>query len=123
MRVAFVADSTLGLDPGRAKDLGIHLVPTRVRIGRRDLADYLEASPAEGHPIQASGPAPGAFAGVSERLLAEHDRAVAVTVSRQLSGTYESASLAARSFGGRVLFLGSMALNAGIRFLIEAARR
>jgi len=130
LKVAFVADSTLGLNPGRAKALGIHLVPARVRIGKRDLADYLEASPAEvarafaeGRPIQTSAPAPGAFAEVFERLLAEHDRVVAVTVSRKLSGTFESASLAARPFGGRVLVLDSMALNAGLRFLIEAARR
>ncbi len=130
MRVAFVADSTLGLAPARARELGIHVVPARVRIGEADLADYLEATPeavarafAEGLPIATSAPPPGAFAEAFRRLLEAHDRVVAVTVSRRLSGTFDSARLAARDFGGRVLVLDSMALNAGLRFLIEAARR
>ena len=130
MRVAFVADSTLGLPPERARALGIAVVPVRVRIGERDLADYLEATPAmlarafeEGRPIATAAPPPAAFATAFERLLNDHDRVVAVTVSRRLSGTFESARLAARSFGARVLVLDSMALNAGLRFLIEAARR
>ncbi len=130
MKVTFVADSTLGLAPERAAGLGIHVVPARVRVGELDLADYLEIRPGEvvraftrGIPLGTSAPSPSTFAETFEVLLGSHDRVVAVTASKYLSAIHQSAVLAAESFGDRVLVLDSLALSAGLRFVIEAVRR
>ncbi len=42
MRIAFVADSTLGLPPEEALAQGIHLVPQQVVLEGRSLRDYLD---------------------------------------------------------------------------------
>ncbi|AFV76010.1 EDD domain protein, DegV family [Thermus oshimai JL-2] len=129
-KVAFVADSTLGLSPEEALKEGIHLVPQQVIHGGRAYRDLVEIRPEEvlrllerGERLTTSQVAPEDLRETYERLLKTHDRVLSVHVSGKLSGTVATAESVARAFGGRVLVLDSWSLNGGLRLVLEEARR
>jgi DegV family protein with EDD domain len=102
--VAVVTDSTATLPADVLAEHDISVVPLQVVIGARSYDEGTEAPPSmvaaalrEFLPVSTSRPAPEAFADVYERLAAEgHEAIVSVHLSRQVSGTCESAELAAR---------------------------
>lgn len=66
---------------------------------------------------------PGRFAEVFEDAVNAGEDVVAVVLSSKLSGTYESALLAAQQFPGRVHVVDSMNATLGERILVEYAMR
>jgi DegV family protein with EDD domain len=103
-RTVIVTDSTASLPPEVAKAHGIKVVPLQVVVGARVLDEGPEgATPEvvaqalrEFVPVNTSRPAPALFADVY-RELAEvgAEEIVSVHLSREMSGTFESAQLAA----------------------------
>ncbi|MDT4983277.1 MAG: fatty acid kinase fatty acid binding subunit, partial [Pseudonocardiales bacterium] len=105
-RVAVVTDSTAWLPDGVTESLGVRVVPLRVTIGARtatdgvdvtadDVAIALRAKVA----VTTSRPAPAEFAAVYQSCLdAGSQRVVSVHLAAALSGTWESAALAAQDF-------------------------
>ncbi|MFB9311816.1 DegV family protein [Nocardioides plantarum] len=107
--VVVVTDSTASLPPEVAEARGIVVVPLQVVIGADSYdEDSEEASPErvaaalkEFRPVSTSRPAPEVFREVYARLAAEGaDAIVSVHISGDMSGTFESAQVAAR--GGPV---------------------
>jgi DegV family protein with EDD domain len=104
-RIGVVTDSTASLPPEVATEHGIAVVPLQVVIGA---AVHDEGSPEadpervaaalrEFLPVSTSRPAPAVFAQTYERLAAEGaDEIVSIHISGDMSGTVESAQLAAR---------------------------
>jgi DegV family protein with EDD domain len=102
-RVALVTDSTCYLPTALAAELGVQVVPLQVVI---DGSSYDEADPATAErfadalrrrrPVTTSRPGPAAFAS-AYRNAAERGATAVVSVhlSSQMSGTVESARLAA----------------------------
>lgn len=130
MKTAFVADSTLGLAPEKALEQGIHLLPQQVVIEGKSYRDYLETSPEQvveaqrrGQAVSTSQVAPTDFEAKYEELLHRFERVVSVHVSGKLSGTVATARLIAGKFAGRVQVLDSLSLNAGLGYVLEAARK
>ena len=81
----------------------ISVVPLTLNFDGQSLLDGVDIRPDEfyrrlrsvtTHPTT-SQPSPGRFAAVYKSLLADHDSVVSVHISQKLSGTYESARLAA----------------------------
>ena len=104
-RTVIVTDSTASLPPEVAAARGIVVVPLQVVIGA---ASYDEGSPEvspdkvaaalrEFLPVSTSRPAPAAMAEVYEKLAADGvGEIVSVHLSGDMSGTFESAQVAAR---------------------------
>ncbi len=98
MEYKIVADSSCDLTPGMEEELNISLVPFKIDIDDNsfidnkelDLADFKKTMKASPNPIRTSCPSPGDF--VEEYRKA--DNIFVVTISAELSGTYNSAILA-----------------------------
>src|SRR5262245_34557470 len=111
MTVRVVTDSTAYLPDAVAAAAGLRVVPLTVTVSGRDGRDGLEVSSADVARALAAGrvavttsrPAPTEFAtAYRERRAAGATGIVSVHVSARLSGTFESAELAAEQFCGEV---------------------
>ncbi|MCD4534484.1 DegV family protein [Nocardioides sp. cx-169] len=111
MSVAVVTDSTATLPAEVAAQRGILVVPLQVVIGARSFDEgSQEATPdkvaqalREFKPVSTSRPAPAAMLDAYERAaLAGAKQIVSVHISGDMSGTFESAQLAARDAPVRV---------------------
>src|SRR5262245_13176220 len=126
--VAVVTDSTAYLPPELATQLTV--VPLTVVVsgvqGREgiDIAaeEVARALAARRTEVTTSRPAPAEFATVYRRLLDSGAPAVlSVHLSAALSGTCDTARLAAADFGGRVAVLDSHSTGMGLGFPALAA--
>ncbi|MCO7240516.1 DegV family protein [Aeromicrobium sp. CnD17-E] len=103
-RIAVVTDSTASLDPADAEREGITVVPLKLVIGAATFTEGVDATPDDVAqalkdfvPVSTSRPTPEEFAAVYARLAQEgHDAIVSVHLSAEISGTFESAQVAAR---------------------------
>ncbi|MCX6408719.1 MAG: DegV family protein [Propionibacteriales bacterium] len=103
-RIAVVTDSTASLDPADAEREGITVVPLKLVIGAATFTEGVDATSQDVAqalkdfvPVSTSRPTPEEFAAVYGRLAQEgHDAIVSVHLSAEISGTFESAQVAAR---------------------------
>ncbi|PZS40500.1 MAG: fatty acid-binding protein DegV [Pseudonocardiales bacterium] len=130
MVVAVVTDSTAYFPAGLAERRGIRQVPLHVLVDGRHWLDGVQLGPAElvealarRASVSTSRPTPGEFEAVySEVLRAGADAIVSVHLSRALSGTWESARLAAEHVGAkRVRVVDSRSTGMGLGFSVLAA--
>lgn len=128
---AVVTDSTAYLPPGVAQQRGVRIVPLEVRLGRRcgregvdiDTAALSEALADHRVDVQTSRPTPAQFAACyREALDAGASAVVSVHLSRELSGTWEAARIAAEEVGpDRVRVVDSRAAAMGLGYAVLAA--
>jgi DegV family protein with EDD domain len=131
--VAVVTDSTTDLPSGVAARSAITIVPLEVRMGGRTGRDGIDIGPGDlsaaladrSLDVQTSRPTPAAFAEVYRALLAGGaPSVVSVHLSRELSGTWDAARLAAEEVGpGRVRVVDSRAVAMGLGYAVLAAVR
>jgi DegV family protein with EDD domain len=132
MSVALVTDSTASLSVETAAEHGITVVPLQVVIGATSydesgaegsvtpqmLADALK----EWTPVSTSRPNPEAILETYEKLVADGaDSIVSVHISAELSGTFESAQLAARRSPVPVVLVDSRQVGMGTGYAVLAA--
>mgnify|MGYP001047016064 FL=1 len=129
-RIAFVADSTLGLSPQEALKRDVYVIPQQVIIEGKSYCDYVEITPDEviqaqlaGKKVGTSQISPVDLEALYKDLLEKFDRIVSVHVSGKLSGTCSTARMVVEKFGNRVKVIDSQTLNGGLSFVIEEARR
>lgn len=129
-RIAFVADSTLGLSPQEALERDIYLVPQQVIIEGQSYRDFVEITPSQvieaqlaGKKVSTSQISALDLEALYRQLLEKFDRIVSVHVSSKLSGTCSTARSVAQQFGDRIKVIDSLSLNGGLSFVIEEARR
>ena len=129
-RVAVVTDSTAYLPDGVAERLSIHVVPLQVVLGGRSGAEGSEVTPAEVAsalaawvPVSTSRPTPAEFAAVYRAALDGGASAVvSLHLSRELSGTWDSARLAAADVNrDLVRVVDSRSAAMGLGFAVLAA--
>lgn len=126
-----VTDSTSDILPSEAERIGVRVVPLTVRFGEQQFRDGVDLGSADFYARLARGgtpttsqPAPEAFAAVYRELLAgEGDRVLSIHISQRLSGTLQSATIAAQEHPGRVAVVDSGSVSMGIQFLVRAALR
>lgn len=126
--VVLVSDST-SVDTEMAERLDVVAVPLQVVIGATSYDEGSAASPesvAEAlqhrQPVSTSRPAPEAFLRVYERAArAGAEAVVSIHLSSEVSGTFESAELAARQCSIPVVTVDSRQLGMGTGFAVEAA--
>jgi DegV family protein with EDD domain len=127
---AVVLDSTADLPDPASRSANWRLVPLYVRFGDETFRDHVELSAADfyrrlrGSSVspQTSQPTPGDFAAVFEEL-SRYERILCVLISARLSGTTESARLAAQDAGDRVRVIDSESASGGIVILADAIQR
>ncbi|MPZ59701.1 MAG: DegV family EDD domain-containing protein [Propionibacteriales bacterium] len=128
-RVALVTDSTSMLSEDVVAEHGLVVVPLQVIIGSTPYAEGSETSAdmvAEalraGQPVSTSRPAPEAFVSAYENAAASGAEAVvSIHLSSEISGTFESAQLAAKQVSVPVEVVDSRQVGLGTGFAVLAA--
>jgi DegV family protein with EDD domain len=128
-RVAVVTDSTAMLSAEVTQERGITVVPLQVVIGARAYEESPGSDPAmvadalrAWKPVSTSRPTPQAFLETYEKLAGEGAEAVvSVHLSGEISGTCESARLAARDAPVPVEVVDSRLVGVGTGFAVLAA--
>ena len=130
--IHLVTDSTSDLTGLRDSALGVRVVPLTVRFGEEQFRDGVDLTSREFYQRLAdssvnpttSQPAPQAFVDVFHELLRPDDHIVSLHIAQQLSGTLQSATLAARDVDeARIFPIDSGTVSVGLQLLIEAAAR
>lgn len=130
MSVAVVTDSTAYLPAGLLATHRLTVVPLTVVLNGAEGLEGVESFPADATralngrrvSVSTSRPAPAQFVRTYRRLLdGGADGIVSVHLSAELSGTVESARLAAAEFGGRVAVVDSRSCGMGTGFPAVAA--
>ncbi len=129
MRVALVTDSTSDLQ-ARAQTLGVEVVPLYVNFKGKIHKDWAEIKPGDifegvragAEMPSTSQPSPQDFKDAYSRVLAGADHVLSIHISSKLSGTVQSAQLAASEFPGKITVFDSLAASAGIGMMVERAQ-
>jgi DegV family protein with EDD domain len=128
---AIVLDSTADCPDAQARHPNWRFVPLYLRFGDQTFREYVDISPEEFYrrlrgspePPKSSQPTPADFAAVYEEL-SGYEKILAVLLSAKLSGTFESARLAAESAGDqRVTVVDSGVICGGAVILADALQR
>jgi DegV family protein with EDD domain len=128
---AIVLDSTADCPDPQARHPNWRVVPLYVSFGDETLRDHVDISADEFYrrlkdapqAPKTSQPTPADFAAAYEDL-AGYEKVLSVLLSARLSGTYESARLAAESAGeGRVTAIDSGVTSGGTVILADAIQR
>ena len=128
MSVRIIVDSTTDLTPAIKKRLTV--VPLTIHFGEEEYVDGITLSHqafyeklVEGDVLPTtSQPTPAAFEKVYRKVQAAGDSAVVLTVSSKLSGTYQSATIAADGYDN-VYIVDSQSVSIGLGILAELALR
>ncbi|HVM16355.1 MAG TPA: DegV family protein [Gaiellaceae bacterium] len=127
---ALVVDSTADFPEARERFDNWRIVPLYVRFGDESLRDYEDLKPPEFYARlrtseelpTTSQPTPGDFLATYSEL-ERYERIVSLHISAKLSGTYESARLAASDVGNKVRVIDSKTASAAIALLGLAIQR
>lgn len=123
MAVVIVTDSTSDIEPSRAAELGITVVPLFVLFGQQSYRDYVDLSRADFYRKLAtesqlpttSQPSPEMFAEAFKPAVERGDEVLCLTISSKLSGTMNAARAAAERFpAGSVTIVDSLSVAGGL---------
>ena len=128
-----IADSTCDISKEDARKMGIQIVPISVRFGDEEFLDGVEITHEEFYTRLAecdelpktSQPSPDAFMKVFNEAVADGDDVLGIFISSDLSGTYQSACLAAldveEETGKKLYMVDSRSASIGTALLIREA--
>jgi len=127
---AIVLDSTSDYPDAPARFPNMRFVPLYVRFGDEAYRDYVELGPAEFYeklrvsPVTpaTAQPTPQDFISTYEDLAA-YERIYSLHVSAKVSGTFQSAELAAQGFGDKVRVVDTETASLAIAMLSHAIQR
>ena len=123
MPVAVLTDSTSDIEPGRARALGIDVVPLFVVWGEQSYRDYVDLSRAEFYQKLArepvlpttSQPTSQMFEEAFRPHVAAGEEVVCIVISSKLSGTINAARSAAQQFpGAKIMIVDSESVAGGL---------
>ena len=130
--VRIVTDSTADLTPEQQRAAGITVVPLNVHFGDEVFRDHVDLSAdeffrrlkASSQLPRTSQPSVGAFEEAYRKLLDGGDEIVSVHLSSKVSGTYNSALMAAQSVGdGKIEVVDSLSTSMALGFMaLEGAK-
>lgn len=134
--IHIVTDSTSDLTPRLLQEAGVedrvHVVPLTVHFGEEEYQDGVDLSRDRFYEMlsqraqmpRTSQPSPAAFADLYRAISQPGDTILSLHISSKLSGTHQSAALAARQLGDReieVVDTRSVSLGLGL-IVLEAAK-
>lgn len=127
MSVRIVIDSTTDLIP-QIRDR-VRVVPLTIHFGEEEYTDGITINTTEFYEKLVTGnvlpttsqPTPAAFADVYEEAVRDGDTVLVITIASRLSGTYQSATIAAEDYPGRVFVVDSRNVAIGASILVQHA--
>lgn len=127
--VKIITDSTADFTAAEAAELGIDIVHLRTRFGEEEYIDGVDITPHQFYEKlvesdvlpTTSQPSPAEFEAAFASALEEAGEVVAITISSALSGTYQSAVIAAETFGDRVRVVDSLSASIGEQVIVRRA--
>ena len=125
--VKIIIDSAADILPSECQALGIRHLPLKVFFGQREYRDAVDMSHKEFYEKlvesdelpTTSQVSPAEFADAMEEVVSAGDEALVITLSSRLSGTYQSAMIAAADFEGKVFVVDSLNVSLGMRLLVQ----
>ncbi len=129
MAIRLVIDSGSDILPAEAASMNITHIPMSVYFGDQEYKDAVTLSHREFYEKltessqlpTTSQITPASYEDVFAELTANGDTVLVITISSALSGTYQSACIAADSFPGLVYVVDSLNVCVGTRILAERA--
>lgn len=129
MKVAITADSTCDLSPEVVQKYGISIMPLHVILGDRSFSDGVDIVPQDifsyvketGVLPKTSAPSIEEYSNFFKDRLKNCDAVVHINISSKASSSHGNACVAAKSFGGRVCAVDSLALSTGQGLLVLKA--
>lgn len=131
MAVAIVTDSTSDIEPAKAAELGISVVPLFVLFGERGYKDYVELSRGEFyHKLQnesvlpiTSQPTAAMYEEAFKPLAEAGNDILCIAISSHLSGTMNAARAGAERFpDARITIYDSESVAGGLGMMVLRAR-
>ena len=127
MSVRIMTDSTADLQPQVAQQVTV--VPLTIHFGEREYVSGVDIDAKKFYEMlvesdvlpTTSQPTPFAFGEVFEEAVQAGDTVVCITVSSKLSGTYQSACIAAEDYPGKVFVVDGQTVAIGSGLLVEHA--
>lgn len=132
MRIAIVTDTSCNFTPAEAKDLGIYVIPMQIIFGERTYEDAFELTVEQFYKKMektdvlpsTSQPAVGIFIKVYEKLVKEYDKIISIHPSGKLSGTVNTAQMAANQVNGnKITVFDSKMVSILSGYLVREAQR
>lgn len=128
MSVKIIVDSTVDLTPEVRAQMHA-VVPLAVRFGEQEFQDSVTITAEKFYEMlvrseqlpTTSQPTPAAFEDAFRGAVAEGHEVVCITIASKLSGTYQSATIAAEEFPGKVFVVDSRSAAIGSGVLAEYA--
>ncbi len=130
MSVKIVTDSTSDIEPAKARELGVTVVPLFVVFGDRSYRDYVDLSRPEFYeklktektlPIT-SQPTAQMFEDAFRPLVEAGDEILCITISSKLSGTINAARAAAQTFpDAKIEIYDSESAAGGLGMMVQRA--
>ena len=129
MAIQIIIDSSSDISPDEAKQLDIILLPLTVRFGAEEFEDSVTLSHQEFYErlIESdelpatSQLTPFTYSNIFEQVISSGDTAIVITLSSRLSGTYQSAVIAAQDYESKIFIIDSENVCVGERILIQRA--
>ena len=129
--IKIIIDSAADITAEEAQKKGISMIPMEVRFGENVYLDGVNLLPHEFLDKLIESNELPKTSQINEyrwseqfaQLTANGDEVIAITISSKLSGTYNSAKLAAKKFAGKVFVVDSLTAATGERILCDYALR
>ncbi len=129
--IKILVDSASDVEKNEAEELGIALIPMKVRFGDEEYEDGINLSHREFFEKLIESSELPQTSQINEfdwedsfkSLTADGSEVIAITISSKLSGTYACAVKAAEKFGGKVHVVDSIEACIGERILLQYAIR
>jgi DegV family protein with EDD domain len=128
-KIKIVTDSTADISKAVAEKLDIQIVPLNITINGETYLDGIDFTPAEYREImkknkelpKSSQPSVGVFAEVFEKIKGEDVEILCITIAEKLSGTYQSATMAAEVAEANVTVFSSNYVTAPLQVMVMEA--
>ena len=129
MAVKLIIDAGSDLTVAQAKELDVTLIPMSVRFGSKEYLsgvditneEFYNRLTTEKELPTTSQPTPYAFEEVYQQVVDAGDEAVVLCVSSALSGTYQSACIAADGLEDRIFVVDTRAVSVAEKILLDYA--
>lgn len=128
--IKIITDSTSDISLQLAKEMNIEIVPLIVRVDGNEYKDRVELSPEDFYKQleekdltpSTSQPSPQDFLKVYEKAKEAGDEILVITLSSEVSGTYQSAMIAKELLEyNKIQIINSASATFGLRIIIEKA--
>lgn len=129
-KIAIVTDSNSGISQGKAKEMGIYVIPMPFLINEKEYLDgvtlfhedfyeYLK----QDADVSTSQPSPQAVMDLWDELLKEYDEIIHMPMSSGLSGSCQTARMLAEDYDGKVEVVNNQRISVTMVHALQDAIR